>query len=304
MFNYRNIFIAFSCTWFMIPSLAFSQTNDRLIFVGKTGFRFEKTNWSIAENLEGGSPNIRSELKWTDLVIADFTIASRYKFTPDLSMEVAGSFGKTLSGNVSDIDYLGDNRTNPSYQLQIKNKKGSDHSFYAHVAYAFHPSPYFDILPLLGYKLSSHSYWLPDDGIEQAGMKLNSSYKTNWKGPYAGVNLVYRPLERLSLQTNIQYHQIDYDAEGNWNLMMQFAHPKSFEHSAKGYQVYGSIVPIWTINKNISLLMDLGYHYAHTADGNDLAFMADGTQGYTRLNAVTRSYWQGRIGVIFNFLEI
>jgi len=38
----------------MIPSLAFSQTNDRLIFVGKTGFRFEKTDWSIAENLEGG----------------------------------------------------------------------------------------------------------------------------------------------------------------------------------------------------------------------------------------------------------
>ncbi len=88
-------------------------------------------DWSIAGNLEGTNPNIKSELKWTELVVADFAIASRFKFTPSFSIEAGGSFGKTLSGNVSDIDYLGDNRTNPSYQLHIKNKKGSDKAFMA-----------------------------------------------------------------------------------------------------------------------------------------------------------------------------
>lgn len=304
MLNYRIISLSFSLLWILIPSLSFTQTYDRLIFVGKTGLRFEKMDWSIAGNLEGTNPNIKSELKWTELVIADFSIASRFKFTPRFSIEAGGSFGKTLSGNVSDIDYLGDNRTNPSYQLQIKNKKGSDHSFYGHLAYSFQPSESFDIEPLIGYKASSHTYWLSDDEIEQGGNTLNSSYKTNWKGPYAGVNMIYKPMERLAFRTNLQYHQINYRAEGNWNLMTQFAHPKSFEHTAKGYQVSASLSPILTVHPNLKLLLDLGYHYGHTADGNDLAFMADGTQGYTRLNAVSRSYWQGRIGIIFNFLEI
>lgn len=284
-------------------SMIHGQTDDKLVVKGTAGFRLENMDWSIAGNLQGSNPNIKSELKWTDLVIADFSVSGHYQFGNRFSVEAGGSFGKTISGNVSDIDYLEDNRTNPSYQLHIKNKKGSDYSVFTHAGYHFYPSESLSLVPNLGYRFSSHTYWLSDDGIEQGGITLNSSYRSSWKGPYAGFDLFYKPNEKLTLQTNLQYHQINYSADANWNLMTQFAHPKSFEHSAKGFQILGSLTPMLRINHKIKLLLDLGYLYGNTGDGNDLSFMADGSQGYTRLNEVSRSYWQARLGIVFRLLS-
>lgn len=277
--------------------LLHGQSQTGIELSAKAGFRFEDMDWSIAGNLEGKNPNIKSELRWSDLVIADFSLAGQLHFAKHIFVKAGGSFGRTISGKVSDKDFGGDNRNNVIYDLTIESNEGSDHMYFAHAGYSFQPSSLFVISPMIGYRQSSHTYWLRNELVEIGGEKLNSSYANTWKGPYLGINLELRPTGKFNFRTELSYQQLNYEAKANWNLMNYFAHPVSFKHSAKGFQLMASLSPEIAIGSNFKTFLDMGYAYSNTADGNDLAFFEDGSQQYTRLNEVTRSYWHARLGL-------
>jgi len=85
---------------------------------------------------------------------------------------------------------------------------------------------------------------------------------------------------------SIEYHWVDYDAEANWNLRQDFAHPISFTHDADGAGIKASLgweerlFTAWTI----TLKMD--YLDWTTNPGSDLIFMNDGSVGTAQLNRV------------------
>ena len=297
MVLYQLKYILTSILLLVCSSFVLGQSHLKLSFDADVGLRFENMDWSIAGNLEGTNPNVKSELKWKDLVIAEFKISSGFKLNRRLSFEAGASFGKTLSGKVSDIDYEEDNRNKPSYQLFIENKKGSNISFFTQLGYHFYPLKSLEIYPVLGFKYSSHLYWLSDKSIMVGEESLNSSYHSYWKGPFTGIFLNISLIDKLKIQSNFLYHQLNYKAEANWNLINQFSHPISFLHTAKGYQISSSFSPSWQLNNKVNLYMNISHNYSTTAAGNDLAFMNDGSQNYTKLNEVSLGSWFSGLGI-------
>ena len=47
---------------------------------------------------------------------------------------------------------------------------------------------------------------------------LNNSYDTQWKGSWLGLDALLGLGEKLSLNSTVEYHWVNYSAEANWNL--------------------------------------------------------------------------------------
>ncbi len=274
-------------------------------FVFNNGYRSDDLDWNIAGDSAGNNPNILSELAWSDLKIYQLQAEGKVIFEW-LYLRGSIGYGWILDGDNQDSDYDGDNRTLEFSRSNNNSNNGNVMDASVGVGYPFEPGPdWLKIAPLVGYSLHEQNLTLTDgfQTIPATGSfsDLNSTYDTKWKGPWAGIDLSIEASRRLALFGSFEYHWADYDAEGNWNLRSDFAHPKSFEHDASGKGIVVSAGGSYAIDKDWLINANVGYQEWSTDAGTGRTFFADGTTSGTRLNEVNWSSYSAMLGIMLSF---
>lgn len=299
-----SAWIFFCGLWLSGPAQALE---NRANFDVSLGYREDRLSWNIAYDLSGAStPNILSELTWTSLHSAQIKLGADYTHRSGIHLQGSAAYGRIDNGDNQDSDYFGDNRTLEF--SRSNNKTDGDNVRDASVAVGYRIAAFegnrrsntYTTL-LLGY--SRHEQHLRITGgnqtVETPGLTpplgpfggLNSTYQTQWKGPWVGLHLLSEERNGFASFLNLDHHQADYYAEADWNLRTDFQHPVSYTHSADGA---GDGIAIGFIagrrdDRPNTWVMTFTWEYQRwtTDPGLDRTFFSDGTTADTRLNDVT-----------------
>lgn len=263
------------------------------------GLERQSLNWSIAGNTSGANPNVFSELKWQrvkgTLAVADLAWNAWRRFS------VLGGYSRafTTSGTVSDIDYAGDGRTQPIYTGSFLDNKGYTDAWHAGIAYRLVSNDQISVVPAAGYGVSRQSLYLTGKG--GADPELNSSYSTNWRGPYVTLSAAVKIAKLVKLGAAITYNQVVYNAVGNWNLRPQFQHPVSYRHHAEGYGINGNAFVSVRLASRISARIASNYNSWQTGKGTDMLYLQNGEVDKTQLNGVYCKGFNVNMGLDLDF---
>ncbi len=270
------------------------------------GNRTDDIDWNIAGDINGNNPNVLSELTWSDLEIFQIELSNKTIIRDLFYLRGSFGYGWILEGSNQDSDYLGDNRT---LEFSRSNNDASDGDVMdASLGLGLHFSfglDWFGITPLIGYSYHQQNLTITDgfQTIPNTGpfTGLNSSYDTEWEGPWIGLDFDFKVKKKHSLFINFEYHWADYYAEADWNLRTDFAHPKSFEHIAEGNGIVISTGAIFFYNYPVSLHLNFDYQDWNTDPGTDRVFFSNGTIIETRLNEVNWKSLAIMIGMVYGF---
>ncbi|HET8829398.1 MAG TPA: hypothetical protein VFM79_08640 [Pelobium sp.] len=248
-----------------------------------TAFTHNNLDWSIAGSLAGNNPNILSEVKWKSLKGTAVAVGLEIPLLKSFYLKGSWSKSFTYKGAATDTDYAEDNRTNPVYKAELNSESGYLSNYQLKAGY------HLTIAGLklslnLGYSIQQQHLHLTDDGFTE----LNSTYKTRWNGLSAGATF-YKSIYKFNLITTMDYHQLNYYAEADWNLIDEFKHPLSFKHIAKGFGVTIDVKLLYKMLKPISPYINFGMGYFSTGAGIDELYYTDGRTAKTRLNDVSRN---------------
>ncbi|SHG90578.1 hypothetical protein [Flagellimonas flava] len=241
----------------------------------------ENFSWSIAGNLEGADPNILSELEWENLVNAGFLIGLRYKISSQFRIVLSQVVMTTLSGNVTDTDYEGDNRQNPVFRTSENANKGHFVQSDVGMTYDFQLGRNLYMIPYLGVVYSNRYL-----SIINKSNGLDSSYRPYTYGPTLGVTLKMGFKNHWEVAFESRLGATKYRASGDWNLIEELQHPDSFRHKANMYSINSQFSVIKSIGKS-SLAVILFYDYASSDEGVDTLFFEDGSVAYTQFNGAS-----------------
>jgi len=271
------------------------------------GYRKDSLSWSIAGNTQGSNPNIRSELKWSDLTIYQLKLSNRTIIKERFFLRGHLDYGFVNSGSNRDSDYNGDDRS-LEFSRSNNGVNGNnvwDGSIGFGPRLVFHDST-ITVCPLLGYAVAEQDLNIVD-GFQAISNPppatpplgpiagLDSRYEARWKGPWLGVDLMvsvpYRqgPFTEIGILFSGEYHWIDFDAEADWNLRDDYRHPVSFTHRAdgNGYK-FGTEIRFET-DRRWGVNAGMLFQKMTTGSGSDRVYYADGSIAETRLNKVR---WQ------------
>ncbi|HHJ80508.1 MAG TPA: hypothetical protein ENJ65_02625 [Candidatus Tenderia electrophaga] len=263
------------------------------------GYRVDNLDWNIAGNLSGQQPNVLSELRWSDLQAPQLKLAVSAHLA---GFEVRGrlAYGVIVKGDNQDSDYASDDRggefsrTNNAGGGELADASlGLGRKFYTSNGKG-KLSSYF--MPMLGYAIHIQDLQLSDafQTIPATGAfsGLNSRYDAEWQGGWVGLVMGEANMETgFEVELSLIYQRVDFQAEADWNLRDDFAHPKSFEQLARGDGFSLSLngrVPVADA-KNQFWIFGFDYGRWQTSAGLDTTYFADGSNDTTRLNRVR---WQ------------
>lgn len=272
------------------------------------GLRRDDLNWHIAGS--GGSPNILSELTWSGMGIGQMQVAGEM---PMGRLVLVGEFGVGVvrSGETFDSDYLGDNRTG-EFSRSSSDSDGDvlDGNVGVGMPFMFfYPdaSGVAVLTPMVGLagnyqnlEMKNGVQLVPPDGPFPE--PLNSTYDASWEGPWVGARGEFYNAKRFLTRIQWEYHVgVNYEAEADWNLRDDFAHPVSFRHfaDADGHRVQVSVRYLTQIRTEMYFGLD--GHWYYTDNGTDITYFSDGTTSRLQLN---RSKWRSmsaNFGVTFRF---
>ncbi len=281
--------------------------NMETTFTFNTGYRSDDLDWNIAGNIYGNNPNILSELSWSDLNIHQIKAGGKVIVNETFYLRCSLGYGWIFDGKNQDSDYSGDNRT---FEFSRSNNDADDGNVLdvsLGVGYQFgQVSGMVIITPLVGYSYHEQKLRMTD-GFQTIGVTtgpfagLNSTYETEWNGPWIGVDLSFEINKKFTLFGAFEYHMADYYAKANWNLRTDFAHPKSFEHTADGSGIVMSIGGDYALNDQWFINVNIDYQDWSTYAGTDRIFFANGTTSETRLNEVNWDSFAGMLGLTYRF---
>lgn len=287
-------------------------------FVLSAGVRSDELNWSIAGNQQGGAPNVRSDLSWSDLEIYQLKLFNRTVFKERVAIRGHLDYGAVLSGDNRDSDYNGDNRTQ-EVSRSLNGVDGNsvwDASFGAGPRFSFFDETLI-VCPMAGYAVSEQDLNIVDGyqafSAPPANLPigpitgLDSRYQTRWNGPWLGADLLFRFPMSDGLFSTVgviltgEYHWVDYDADANWNLRADYAHPVSFTHEAQGHGLTAGAVISFETNHRWGINVGMSMKRLTTDPGLDRNYYADGTVAETRLNEVRWRSLLVEAGVSYQF---
>ena len=292
-------------------TVAASPLEFELIATG--GYRVDELDWNISGDISGNNPNILSELTWDDIESYQLKFEGRFVWPRRIALRGSFAYGWIFDGENQDSDYLGDNRTF-EFSRSNNNTEGDnvwDVSLAVGYPFRFGKKVIGTITPLAGY--SHHEQKLEiTDGYQTIPHRgsfagLESSYDTEWKGPWIGIDGHFKAAaiksfaHRFETYLTYEYHWTDFDAKGNWNLRDDLDHPKSFKHDTdcQGYVIRAGFnfrfTQHWALNAGFDFL-DWS-----TEDGTSTTFFADGTDAKTRLNEVNWTSWSFMAGFSLRF---
>ena len=302
------------------------QANNRTAFLSwaavtfdlSAGYRTDKLNWNIAGNLQGSNPNVRSELTWSDLSIYQLKLANRTVIKDRVYIRSYLDYGTVASGSNQDSDYNGDNRTQ-EFSRSVNGVDGNDvwdGSVGVGPRFSFFESTVV-VCPMLGYAVSEQdlnivngyqAYTAPPLTTPIGPITgLDSRFQTRWKGPWLGVDLFFSipgteaPFTKVGVIFTGEYHWVDYDAEANWNLRSDYAHPVSFSQDADGSGYMAGAAVMFEMRNRWGIHAGMNVKEMTTDAGLDRTYYADGTTGDTRLNEVRWRSFTFEAGVSCQF---
>lgn len=278
-------------------------TQDRTSVTLSTGLRMNEFDYNIASDIAGTqTPNILSELTWSDIAVYEIKGQVRHIEPASIAFlrgsllfdaEITG--GLTIDGENQDSDYLGDNRT-----LEFSRSNNNSDSGYAiggalSVGYRFnvaqkvrpHSRTFFTLAPLAGYGWDRQEYTLTDgfQTIPATGAfaGLDSTYTTNWYGPFVGIEAELERNRHLFTLRG-EYHSLEYQGEGVWNLRADFQQDPSFEHEADGdgIRIIGSYA--FAMDSRYAFTLDAAHTQRTAEDGIATTYFSNGNVGSIRFN--------------------
>jgi len=288
-----KLYIIFLLIIFYISNIAKAQ--ERFEFSLATTYQQDNFRWSIAGNSNGTNPNVYSELAWKNLRGVALQASFNTKVWKAIFVEALLNHSLTLAGSANDTDYSEDNRVKPIFNADLESNKGFTNDYIIYVGYKF-KNKTISISPYLGYGKSIQLMFLLNKGIKE----LNTSYKANWSGALAGFKVDAALKKRLYIKTDFAYHQINYTAKANWNLIDQFAHPLSFKHTANGFGLKANVEANYKVKKNTSVFISTQKSFWNTGAGIDELFYENGNKAYTKLNEVYRNSFSLGVGIKFH----
>ena len=277
------------------------------------GYRVDDLDWNIAGNINGNNPNVLSELTWDDVESYQIKFQGSIVWPNVIAFKGYANYGSIFDGDNQDSDYLGDNRT---FEFSRSNNSTDDDdvldaSLAVGYPFRFGQTVLGTLTPLIGYSYHEQNLNITDGNqtIPNLGPfpGLDSSYDTEWYGPWIGFDLRFKAHEimtfahRFEPYFTYEYHWADYSADANWNLRDDFAHPKSFEHDAdgNGWKI-GTGFNLW-FHRNWALNFNYDYQDWSTDSGTDKVFFSDGSIAVTKLNEVNWTSYALSLGVSLRF---
>lgn len=262
------------------------------------GYRLDRFSWNIAGQLDGRKPNVLSELKWKDLqtleVRAEVALWPR---SGPWGLVADGHYGVVVDGKNRDSDYAGDDRTGEFMRSGSKGdgEVGSANAGLAYRKHVYDKSVdrYALVTAALGY--GRHAQLLNIEGgrqvipVREKLTGLDSRYDTQWQGPWVSVLLAMELDEQTTVDLGFRFDVLDYDADANWNLRSDLAHPVSFRHFSSGSGVTTTLGARRHLSARWSVQGALQYKDWSAQGGRDRVYGADGGVTETRFNGAD---WQ------------
>jgi len=282
-------------------------------FVFTGGYRRDDLDWNIAGNINGNNPNILSELTWDDIESYQVKFQGSLIWPRIIALRGSANYGWIFNGDNQDSDYFGDNRT---FEFSRSNNSTDDGDVWdvsLAIGYPFRTGKNVigTITPLVGYSYHEQNLKITDgfQTIPATGPfpGLDSSYDTEWKGPWLGIDIHFRAAEiktfahRFETYFTYEYHWADYDAEADWNLRDDLAHSKSFKHDTDGNGYVIGAGFNFVLHQHWALNFNFDYQDWSTDDGTSKVFFADGTSAKTRLNEVNWTSYALSLGLSVRF---
>ena len=282
-------------------------------FVFTGGYRRDDLDWNIAGNINGNNPNILSGLTWDDIESYQVKFQGSLIWPRIIALRGSANYGWIFNGDNQDSDYFGDNRTFEFYRSNNSTDDGDVWDVSLAIGYPFRTGKNVigTITPLVGYSYHEQNLKITDgfQTIPATGPfpGLDSSYDTEWKGPWLGIDIHFRAAEiktfahRFETYFTYEYHWADYDAEADWNLRDDLAHPKSFKHDTDGNGYVIGAGFNFVLHQHWALNFNFDYQDWSTDDGTSKVFFADGTSAKTRLNEVNWTSYALSLGLSVRF---
>lgn len=275
---------------------------DRFAFDLTGGYRVDQLDFNIAGDINGHNPDVLSELTWTDLQSYQVSARGKMIFT-SAQVPVAGavrlglSYGDIFSGENQDSDYHGDGRSQEFSRSNNRADSGEvwDGSVGGGMVF-FNRARTFSLTPLVGYSLHRQNltmeegyqtlsaYGFPVEVGPFAG--LHGTYEAKWHTGWLGVDLDYLPTPQLDLHGTVELHGGKYEADADWNLRGDLAHPRSFSHTADKANGVVANIGMRAGVRSVLFTVDLNYQKWRAKDGVDRVYLANGAYGDTKLNEV------------------
>ncbi len=278
-------------------------------FSARGGYRIDNLDWSIAGNLGGQSPNILSELTWDDL--ESYTLNTDAWLIKPSWIAFKGSFdyGWIFNGDNQDSDYLLNNRRGESSRSNNASDDGYVFDASGALGYPWNPAVGDDydirITPLAGYSYHRQHLTITDgfQTIPATGPfgGLNSRYVTQWVGPWLGLDLAFKPAQKLRVHTGGEYHWASYRANARWNLRDDFSQPKSFRHTADGTGLVIEAGMEYELSDWWGIHLEGNFQDWSTDPGIDRTYGSTGSNTETRLNQVNWEAWSVSLGAKYSF---
>jgi len=300
-FGFMKRVIVFSLLGILACAITNAQDKkQKFIITGQLGYFQEDFRWSIAGTSQGTDPNIYSELRWQKLSGPQAKVNFQYNFWKDFLFKIDFSRSFITSGTVTDTDFGDDNRKDTLYHDSFKSNEGYINSLSFALGYKIKLLKICTASIYAGYSDDRQSlYILGDPGLFTSD--LRSTYATKWNGFVIGSDLKIPIQKKIIIEPQIVYHQVNYSANADWNLIAQFKHPVSFAHLAKGFGIEPALNFHYTLTKIISLTASGKYSYWSTGKGIDTLYLADDSISTTQLNGAIRNNWSIVLGTSLSF---
>lgn len=287
-----------------------SNSGPLLVISPQFGCSFNNISYSIAGNEQGESPNILSELIWSNLYTIDYGVEAKGKIIRKIPFEMRYIRSTAFRGNVSDIDYAEDNRKAIFSEQYLSSHDGFGTHINGLIGYNVFDRHSFSLSCLIGFDfLHQRAYLLNRRGVNDKNNSsdyvegLRSYYSKKWKS--FGINiwadcLITGP---LSIHMEFGTYKSSYNAYGNWNLIPGFAHPKSYTHKGNGVRINYQFKLCYELNQRFRFNVSYDYKFGLLNDGKDLLFLKSEGIQKTKLNQVSYNANSARLGIAYTFLS-
>jgi hypothetical protein len=268
----------------------------------------ERLSWNIAD--PSGTPDVLSELTWSDLVVAGIDAEAVFALDDRLQARARARAGWIVSGDNRDSDYLFDGRGGEYSRSDNDGSGGLAWDALVALGYRLGGAGGLSATPLLGFAVSQRRLRITDGhqsiseppSAQPVGSfrGLDNSYIATWLGPSLGLEIDYRVSARIAVNAEVDYRIGWYTASADWNLRDDFEHPVSFDHKAWTQDVRPRVGTDLRLGDRSSLSLRVEGLFAQAWPGVDRLYYAAGGLSTQRLNAVHWAGWGASAGLLLS----
>jgi len=300
--------------------ISFNKQKSEVYF--SSGYRLDELDWNIAG--PNGSPNIISELTWSDIELMTFELGVKRCFSANWLAGFEASYGYVFNGDNQDSDYSGNNRAQEFSRSNNNADSGMaiDASVYAGYKLKLVEKNELALylIPKVGFSYASQfmrmkngnqtlsepapAFGITEDNLMPLGSfsGLDSKYDATWFGPWLGLESELELGRSLHVSLNLEYHYAYYDATADWNLRSDFQHPESYTQEAEGYGLVSNIEAKYRLSQKSSVLLSVDYEDWNADKGGKQNFkFANDIELSSTLNEVNRRSKGINVGFSYAF---